>query len=130
MKSVLSLVIVLAIVLGGYYFYLQRAQVAGFGTNPTQAISLTGVQNDLLAIAQAERIYFTQNSAYASLSELTSSGALSFPHTGRDGYTYFVETSPGGFTVTARYQSRPGEPPGPRRPTVSVDQTMQVRQTD
>ncbi len=130
MKSVISLVIVLAIALGTYYFYFQHAQPGGLGTNPTQAITLTGVQNDLLAIAQAERMYFAQNSTYASLSELTSSGTLSFPHTGRGGYTYSVETSPDGFTVTARYQSRAGEPSGPHHPTVSVDQTMQVRQTD
>ena len=127
MRALISLVIVLALAFGIYYFYLKRVQPAGTGSLPTQAISLAGVQNDLLAIAQAERAYFAQNGSYARLSELTASGALRMPRAGRNGYTYAVEATATGFTAIARYSGAPG---GPRYPTITVDQTMQVRQID
>jgi Tfp pilus assembly protein PilE len=127
MRAVVSLVVVLLIVFGIYTLYLKRVTPAGPGSTPVQTISLTGVQNDLLAIAQAERIYFTQNGAYASLDQLISSGSLSMAQSGRDGYTYTVETSPSGFTITAQH------PPGSgavHYPAMAIDQTMQIRQLD
>ncbi len=130
MRSIIALVLALAIALGSYYFYLRRVQPQGAGTGPTQAISLAGVQNDLLAIAQAERSYFVEHGSYASLGELNSNGMLTNPRTSRGGYSYSVETSPHGFKVTARYSTQPNDPPGLRYPTFIVDQTMQVRQTD
>ncbi len=130
MRALISLLIVLALVLGIYYYYVKGVRPGGPGTVPTQAISLTGVQNDLLAIAQAERAYFAQKGSYASLGELTTSGELTMPRAGRDGYTYSVETTPGGFTVTARYTGQTGDSSGVRYPTLAVDQTMQVRQTN
>ena len=130
MRSVIALVLALAIAFGLYYFYLNRFQPAGKGSVATQAISITGVQNDLLAIAQAERAYFAQNGSYASLAELTTSGALTMPRAGRDGYTYSVETSGNAFTVTARYTGQSGGSSGLHYPTITVDQTMEVRQQD
>lgn len=124
MRSLVGLVLAAAVTVGAYYFFLRRAQPEGPGALPTQAISITGVQNDLLAIAQAERVYFAQNGSYASLAELTSSGALTMPRAGRDGYTYSVEATASGFTATARYA-------GPLKyPTFTIDETMQIRQTD
>lgn len=128
--GLLALVVVLAIALGGYYFYLKHAQSAGTGIDPQQTISLTGVQNDLLAIAQAERAYFAQHGSYASLGELTSSGALTVSRSGRDGYEYRVETTADGFLAIARYFRQPGAPPGLHHPIITVDQTMQIRQSD
>ncbi len=128
MRTLASILITLAIVFGLYFLYFKRLQPGGSGGAPTQAISLTGVQNDLLAIAQAERIYFAQNNSYASLGELTASGTLSLARAGRDGYTYSVETTPEGFAVTAHYTGRPGDPPGMHYPTITVDQAMQIRQ--
>jgi len=131
MRSLASILITLAIVFGlvilGLY-YIKRLEPGGSGSAPTRAISITGVQSDLLAIAQAERIYFAQNNSYASLGELTASGALGLARAGRDGYTYSVETAPEGFTVIARYTGQPGDPPGTHYPTITVDQAMQVRQ--
>lgn len=130
MRSVVALVLVLAIAFGIYYFSLTRAQPGGTsGSLPAQAISLTGVRNDLLAIAQAERVYFAEHGSYASLNKLISSGALTMERSGRDSYTYSVETTADGFTVTARYSGRPGDA-GARYPALTVDQTMQVQQTD
>ncbi len=126
MKALASLLVALALVFGIYFLYFKRSQVANHGRSPVQTISVTGVQNDLLAIAQAERVYFVEHGAYGSLDELASSAALSIPRAGRDGYTYAIETSASGFTVTARFTGQPGS----HYPTITVDQTMQVRQVE
>lgn len=122
---------VAALLLGGYYFYLKRLPAGENGTAATQSVSLTGVQSDLLSIAQAERMYIAQNSGCGSLAELVSSGTLSASRPGRDGYTYSVDCSGGGaFTITARHASIPAGAPAAHYPTMVIDQTMQVRQLD
>jgi len=126
MRALISIVIALVIAFGIYRLYLTRVQPEGHGTAPTQAITITGVQNDLLAIAQAERLYLAEHGSYASLEELISSGALLMQKPGREGYTYSVETSANSFTVTARYSG----PPGQRYPTLAIDQTMQILRLD
>lgn len=115
--------------LGIYYYYLKQAAPAP-GMVVTQAISTTGVEMDLNAIAQAERVYFAQNGSYVDLDQLTSSGALTMARNGRDGYTYSIETSGSGFTVNARHADGPaanGVAPL-HYPALSVDQSMQIRQ--
>ncbi len=117
------------IAMGIYYYYLKQAAPAP-GMLATQAISTTGVEMDLNAIAQAERTYFAQNGSYADLDRLTSSGALTMTRSGRDGYTYSIETSGNGFTVSARHANSPvveGVPPL-HYPALSIDQNMQMRQ--
>ena len=135
MRSVASLLVVAAIALGAYALYLRKAAPAnGTGQVVTQAISTTGVQMDLNAIAQAERMYFAQNGSYAPLDQLVSSGTMNIRSSGRDGYTYTVTTSGSGFLITA---ARPDTPAGViegagaiHYPTITVDESMQVRQTD
>lgn len=124
MRSLVALLVTLVI---GYLIYrsfiTQQLPKEDGGGSPVSAISATGVKNDLIAIAQAERAWFAEHGSYASLSELTSSGALTMTRSGRDGYTYSVDTQAGGFTVTARYS-------GPITPPPSgflIDQSMQVR---
>ncbi len=117
----------LLVVLGiGYFIYRQYlGQVLPKeqgGGSPIQAINTVGVKNDLLAIAQAERLYLAQHGNYASLDELISSGTMNMIRSGREGYSYSVETSGGGFTVTARYSGPVSPPP----PSFAVDQTMEV----
>lgn len=129
MRSVLSLLIVLVIAFGIYYLYSKQLSPAS-GGSPAENISTTGVKADLLSIAQAERVFFAQNGRYAALAELTSSGALSVPRNVRDGYTYSVETSEVGFTVTARFASSEGGSSAARRPTLVIDQTMQVHEAN
>src|ERR1700747_2670880 len=90
------------VVIAIFYYYLKQAP-PGPGMVATQAITTTGVEMDLNAIAQAERTYFAQNGSYAGLDQLTSSGALTMARSGRDGYTYSIETSGNGFTVSARH---------------------------
>ena len=130
MRGILSIVIVVAIVFGGYVLILKRIQPADTGSTSAEAVSLVGVQNDLLAIAQAERAYFALNGSYASLEELTKSGTLAMPRLGRDGYPYALEITERGFNVTARFTGQLGKPSGPAHPTVIVDQALQVRQSD
>jgi hypothetical protein len=135
MRSVVSLLVVALIALGGYSYYLKNASpAAGKGQVVTQAISTTGVQMDLNAIAQAERMYFAQNGSYASLDQLTSTGTMNISTAGRDGYTYTVDASSSGFVVTATHPDIPaGVVQGSSAihyPTITVDQSMQVRQSD
>ena len=117
------------IALGIYYLYLKQAAPAP-GMLATQAITTTGVEMDLNAIAQAERSYFAQNGSYADLDQLTSSGSLTMARSGRDGYTYSIETSGNGFTVSAHHAEGPAVPGAPplHYPAISIDQTMQMHQ--
>lgn len=127
----LASVLVVALLAGGiYYFYIRRLPMAAEGTAATQAISLTGVQNDLLSIAQAERTYMVQNGNCGSMDELVSSGALAVSKPVRAGYTYVIECSGGNFTVTASHAPAPAGAQGVRYPAMTIDQTMQVRQSD
>jgi hypothetical protein len=122
-----GLVALLAVLVIGYFIYRQYlGQVLPKnegGGSPVQAITTTGVKNDLLAIAQAERLYQAQHGSYASLDELVSSGTMSMTRSGRDGYSYSVDTGTSGFTVNARYSGPINPPP----PNFTVDQTMEVR---
>ncbi len=133
MRSLASLLLAALIASGAYYYFLKRA-APGPGTVATQVISTTGVRMDLMAIAQAERLYFAQKGSYGTLDQLVSSGVMTTNPAGRDGYAYSIKTAPGGFMVTARHRGVPAAPGNgvvpPRYPTLSVDQSMQVRQTE
>ena len=125
----IGLLLAALIAIGAYYYFLKRAAPAP-GMVATQAISTTGVEMDLNSIAQAERMYYAQNGSYADMDQLTSSGTLNIVRTGRDGYTYSIETEQNGFTVTARHpevRASEGVAP-PRFPVISVDQNMQFRE--
>ena len=132
MRGLISVLVVAAIALGSYFYFLKSAAPAP-GTAVTQAISTTGVEMDLNSIAQAERSYFAQNGNYADLDQLTSSGALTMSRSGRDGYAYAIETSARGFIVTARHADAPVSTGGAtplHYPAFSIDQSMQIRQSD
>jgi len=132
MRALVGLVVIAALVLGVYYFYLKHLPAGEGGGPATQSISLTGVRGDLLSIAQAERMYIGQNSGCGSMSDLVSSGTLSVARPGRDGYTYSIDCSGGGgnFTIAARHPPAPADAPSLHFPTMVIDQTMQVRQLD
>jgi hypothetical protein len=134
MKSMASLLVVALIALGGYSYYLKNAAPVTGNQLVTQAISTTGVEMDLNAIAQAQRMYFAQNGSYASLDQLVSSGTMNISAGGRDGYTYNVEASQTGFVVTATHPDIPaGVIQGSSAihyPTITIDQSMQIRQSD
>jgi hypothetical protein len=137
MRSIVSTLVVAVVALGIYYYFLKQAAPV-HGTAVTQEVSLTGVQMDLLSIAQAERAYDAQNGGYATLDQLTSSGSLTMLRSGRDGYTYSVATTPNGFTATAAYTAPPPPPPPMGQPAATplhypsmwIDQNMEVHQGD
>ena len=100
MRSLIGLLVVALIVALAYKLYFSKLQSQEMGT-PALTISIVGVKNDLLAIAQAERAYQAEHGSYASFDELKSSGAMTMLKPGRDGYTYEVETSSAGFRIVA-----------------------------
>ena len=130
MGSMVSLVITLGIGMGIYYMYIKHASPAG-DVVATQVISTTGVQTDLVAIAQAERVYFAQNGSYGSMDQLVSGGAMNIARTERDGYAYSVDASSNSFTVTASHLDSPAPTTGGaplHYPTFTIDENMQVRE--
>ena len=118
----------------GIYMYTLKQAAPAPGMVVTQNISVVGVKNDLVAIAQAERMYYTQNGSYTDLPTLSSNGTMNITRTSRDGYTYSAQSSANGFLVSATYTAPPvsnaaGVTP-PHFPTFTIDQTMEVHQGD
>ena len=125
MRSLGGLVGLLAIALIAglvYKYYFSQSQSPGAAT-PAQTIDIVGVKNDLVAIAQAERLYQAEHGSYASLDELSASGAMSMKKSGRDGYTYELETSEQTFRVIARCPAVTT----PGCTSYAIDQTMEVQ---
>jgi hypothetical protein len=125
MRSLGSLIglLVVALIAGMIYkSYFQGLQASG-ATTPAQTINIVGVKNDLIGIAQAERAYQAEHGTYASLDDLTSSGALTMKSTSRDGYAYDVDFSAQTFRAFTRcpVATQPG------CQNWSVDQTMEVQ---
>ena len=122
--SLVGLLVVALIAVLVYKFYFSQEQSTGMGVaTPIQTINVVGVKNDLLAIAQAERAYQAMHGSYVSLDELTSSGALTTTKSGRDGYTYEVESSSNGFRVVARCPAATS----PGCTNYTIDQTMEIQ---
>jgi hypothetical protein len=122
--SVLGLLVV--VLIGGltYKFYFEKsASVSGASATPAQTIDVVGVKNDLLSIAQAERIYQAEHGAYGSMDDLVSSGTLSLRQSGRDGYTYDVNTSSDSFQIVAQCPAATN----PGCANYSIDQTMEMQ---
>jgi hypothetical protein len=120
-------VTLLFVLVVGMWFYMRQGQaVASAGTNnPTAAIDLTGVRNDLLAMAQAERSHAAMKGGYASLDDLRSQGDLTMSRSSRGPYNYSSEVSDTSFRILATY-SGPENSGMPR--SLSIDQNMQINQ--
>jgi hypothetical protein len=100
----LSVVIVMAI---GMYIYSKQVQTtsAAAGANsPQAAINITGVRNDLISIATAERRYFASEGRYGSFDDLVSANYISLRRQ-RPPYSYEVEISSSRFRVVATRSS-------------------------
>jgi len=120
--GLLGVMIVLCV--GAWLYTRQAKSVMPEGSSKVRAVAdITGVQNDLLAIASAERGQFALEGKYLSLDELRSKGVINLPVAGRAGYTYSVELRGSGFRAVASYSGPPGG--GPQ--TITVDQSMEVR---
>jgi hypothetical protein len=115
----LAMVIAMAV---GVYLYARQPQgisESGLGATLQSIPNLTGVKNDLIAIANAERAYMAQQGRYASLEELVLAPYSAIPR-GRPPYSYSVEVSEAGFRVIAT-RSGPGGPS-----ELSIDEAMQI----
>jgi hypothetical protein len=114
------------LVVGMWFYMRQGLTVAGAGTNnPIAVIDLTGVRNDLLAIAQAERSHAAMKGGYVSLEDLRSQGDLTMSRTSRGPYNYSSEIDDASFRILATYNG-PENSGMPR--SLSIDQSMQISQ--
>lgn len=129
MRALVAILVACAALFGVFHYYFQKMPTTDQGTAPTQAISLTGVREDLILIAHAETGYIGQNGHCASLDELISSEALAMSQRERDGYTYSIQCSGGDFTVTARHAPAPANSPI-RYPNFAIDQGMDVHEVN
>ncbi len=125
--GLLGVVITLAIVGFMYRSYFTGSGPGGMATQGTNniraAADITGVKNDLNAMANAERQFMALNGRYATLEELQSSGNIYVDPKGRLGYSYSAEISERSFVITARYSG-----PATGMPELSIDNTMQITQ--
>src|SRR5271166_5019152 len=85
---------IVTMAIGMYIYSLQvKAITPGAGSgNPEDVTTITGVKNDLIGIANAERGYLASQGKYASLDELISGNYITIKAE-RPPYTYDVETS-------------------------------------
>ena len=119
----LGIVIVLGV---GWYVYMKQYQAVstvGGETDPAGAALVTGVQNDLISIANAERGFMASEGKYASLDELVSGHYLTIQKE-RPPYAYDLQITSNGFQATAR-RTTPGSPA-----QIWIDQTMQVQRSN
>ena len=119
----LGTVITMAI---GMYIYSLQVKTLNPGTsggNPEEVATITGVKNDLIGIANAERGYQASQGKYASLGELTSGNYLSIKGE-RPPYIYDVETTSGNFRATATRTTK-GAPA-----QLWITETMEVKASD
>ncbi|MGZ4788622.1 MAG: hypothetical protein ACXVZX_08875 [Terriglobales bacterium] len=117
----------LLIVLGvGFYIYKQQivstSAPGGSTSNPRATIDVTGVRNDLIAIASAERRRYASDGKYVDIGDLISNGDISMQSPSRGPFSYSSSVTDSGFTITATYSGN--DPGAPRR--MSIDQTMQI----
>lgn len=117
----------LLIVMGvGMYIYKQQivstSAPGGTTSNPRMTIDVTGVKNDLVAIANGERRHFASEGKYVDISDLISNGDISMQTPSRGPFSYSSSVSDTGFTITATYS---GDDPGTPK-NLSIDQTMQI----
>ncbi len=115
------ILVVTVVAMGGYLYTKQAKSVTSVGSNPQTTVEVTGVRNDLLAIANAERRYFASNGKYVSLDELRTGGDISVP--ARPNYTYSAQTTESTFKIIAVYSGPDAK--APKR--ITVDETMAIR---
>ena len=120
---------IVTMAIGMYIYSLQIKTLspgAGAGTasgNPEEIATITGVKNDLIGIANAERGYLASEGKYASLEELISGNYLSMKGE-RPPYIYDVETTGSSFRATATRTAK-GAPA-----QLWITETMQVQASD
>jgi hypothetical protein len=116
---------VVTLAIGMYIYSLQVKTLtpgAG-GGNSEDVVTITGVKNDLIGIANAERGYLATEGKYASLDELKAGNYIRI-RAERPPYVYEVETTSGSFRATANRTTK-GAPA-----QLWITETMQVEASD
>jgi len=98
--SFIGLVATLAIGMYIYSLQVKAIDPSGHAAGGQEVTVITGVKNDLIGIANAERGYMASEGRYASLGELTAGNYITM-RDGRPPYVYDVEVSASGFRATA-----------------------------
>ena len=126
MKSVAGIIgLVLALAIGLFIYKAEFTQGPAGGAPPAQTIDVTGVKNELLALAQEERLYMASNGSYADLDQLQKDGSTTIADGARRGYSFAVTVDDGRhFKITAS----PSDPAKQGLPTLAIDDTMQISQ--
>jgi hypothetical protein len=110
----------------GMYIYSQQVKTltpgAGNG-NPEEFATITGVKNDLIGIANAERGSLASEGKYASMDELISGHYLTVKSE-RPPYIYDIEATASSFKATATRTTK-GAPA-----QLWITETMQVEASD
>jgi hypothetical protein len=93
---------VITMAIGMYIYSLQVKTLApsAGGENPEEMATITGVKNDLIGIANAERGYLASEGKYGSLDDLTAGKYLTVKGE-REPYIYNVEITSSSFRATA-----------------------------
>ncbi len=93
---------IVTMAIGMYIYSLQvKTLMPGAGTgNGEEVTTITGVKNDLISIANAERGLMASQGKYASMGELISGNYITIKGE-RPPYVYDVEASAEGFRATA-----------------------------
>jgi len=115
------------LIVAGVVFYLQmKASTPGGVAAPKQTIDTIAVENELLAIGNAERQQFALEGKYVTMDELQTKSGFGVPPNDRAPYTYSVEFNNTDFRATATYTG-PADSGAPR--LMWIDQTMQLQKT-
>jgi len=118
MRSTGFVGLVIVVAVGGYFYTSQLKKVAATGGVPTTVVSVTGVRNDLLSMANAQKRYLATHPTYASLDELRADGDIHIPS--RPDFVYAIDADNSHFTITATYTGP--DKKAPRR--LRVDDSM------
>jgi hypothetical protein len=116
---------VVTLAIGMYIYSLQVKTLtpgAG-GGNSEDVVTITGVKNDLVGIANAERGYMATEGKYASLDELRAGNYVRMK-TERPPYVYDVETTSSSFRATATRTTK-GAPA-----QLWITESMQLQSSD
>jgi hypothetical protein len=119
-RSLGFVMLLIVVGIGGYIYSRQAQSLTAVGSNPQTTVDVTGVHNDLIALASAERRYFASNAKYASLDDLRTSGDIALPH--RANYSYSAQTSDSSFKIIAAYSG--SDPKAPKRIIMDESMTM------
>jgi hypothetical protein len=119
--GIIGLILVLAI--GMYVYKSELTQGPTGGAPPIQSIDVAGVKNELIGLAQAERLYLASHGSYAGLDQLQQEGSTTVADGARRGYGFTASIDDGAhFKIIAT----PVDPAKKGWPTLAIDDTMQI----